>query len=183
MKPPRSVTVLIDNREKEPLTFPSTVDFHQTRGQKPSTIFVKTKKIRMPEGDYALLDHEDDAIIERKGSLRELSNNFMGDDRKRAIAAFQRLVEATEHPYLLIEESISGLLTPTPYVLQPQIILDDLLDFVQSRGIQLLFVGSCRASAARRHLGEFVVRLLLSHTLRHKVGPVDLMAIVGDKNV
>jgi hypothetical protein len=71
-------------------------------------------------------------------------------------------------------------MTPTPFVSSPKSILDGWLDFVQGHGLHLIVAGSCRAAHARRDLGEFVVRLLLSHALVEKAGPIDVTAIIEE---
>jgi hypothetical protein len=176
---PRKITVLIDSREQYPLFFPETIEWYRTRSGKPQTIFLRTKLIRLPAGDYQL-DGYDDAIVERKGCLRELRDNLLSDDYRRAKGAFVKLVEATDHPYLLIDETLGGVMTPTEHVAEPRMVIDALLDLAGAMGIRLLLVGGCKAAGARRMLGEFVVRLLLSHALRHKAEPVDLKAIIEE---
>jgi len=173
VKVPREITILIDSREQRPLLFPSTVEWHRVRGRKPHTIFVKTKRVALPAGDY-VLEGYDEAIIERKGSLRELASNLLSDDHRRAKAAFLKLVEATDHPYLLLDCDLGELMTPSANVPDAKIVLDCLLDLTQGMGIRLLIVGGCKAAPARRRLGEFVIRLLLAHCLRSPIGPVDV---------
>jgi len=176
-KLPRTITLLIDSREQRPLLFPEILDWYQTRGGPVHTFTVRTKVVALPAGDYAL-DGYDDAIIERKGSLRELRNNFLSDDYRRAQAAFTKLTEATENPYLLLDIDLAELLTPSIEVEKPEIILDAFLDFAQASGVKLLIVGGCKRPVARCRLGGFVIRLLLSHCMRSIVGPIDISSIV-----
>lgn len=178
-KVPREVTVLIDSREQYPLLFPTTIEWYAKRGGRARTIFIKCKRVRLAAGDYALEGY-DDAGVETKRSLRELSNNAVSDDRRRALAALTRFVESYENPYLVWELSIPELFRADKYVPTPALVVDDWLDLVQSTGIKLLVVGSCKVAAARRQLGEFVVRLLLAHALRSGVGPIDLDSMVDD---
>lgn len=177
--PPRNITVLIDTREKFPLLFPKTLDWHRGGRGRPHTFLVKTKTVRLPAGDYALLGY-DEALIERKGSLRELSNNIFSLDARRSRAAFQKLIEATENPYLLLDLTLGEMMTATEHVQDAKIIVDALLDLTQELGLKLLIVGGCRAAGARRMLGEFVIRLLLSHAMASKVGPIDVQALVTE---
>lgn len=166
MKIPRSLTVLVDSREKYPLLFPAHIDWYPSRGGKPKKIVVCTDKRVLEAGDYALEEYAYGCIIERKGSLRELHQNLLTDDYKRFKAAIERLAEACRYPYLLLDMTPADLHRPTEHVESPAEVVDALMEFVHRYGLRLWFAGSCKQYQARRILGEQVVRVILAHSLR-----------------
>jgi len=158
------VVVLIDKREKRPLTFPATIKWHAERGGRSTLVIVKTKQKTLPEGDYCLEGHDKDCIIERKGGLNELSQNLLSNDYERASKAFSRLEVSTRHPYLLIEASCSQLRKPTRWTQNPEAVSDALAGLIRRRNLGLLLVGRCSTPKAKRVVGEFVLRLMLAHS-------------------
>lgn len=179
VKTPKTVTIQIDTREQYPLLFPPTVLWHRDRGGKPSLIRVKKEEVTLAAGDYTLKGYDDVGGVERKGALDEIAKNFMSADYRRSSAAFQKLVETYEFPYLLLDVTVGELLTPTERTPEPRQVLDALLDLTHERGIRLLLAGHAKAVGARRILGEFVLRILLSHALREEAGPIDIMEIIN----
>lgn len=179
MKIPTSVTVLVDSREKFPLLFPQTVKYYQDRGHY-HLIRVEVETRTLHAGDYALAGYDDEVLFERKGSMQELLNNLFTVDRRRCTAAFLKLVEGCEVPYLLLDFPLGDMFKPTPYVVDPPRVLDALLDLSRSFGLRLLWAGNCKTASRRRELGELVLRVMLSHALNREMGPVDVDAIVDE---
>lgn len=177
-KLPKKITVCVDNREKYPLLFPGVIKYYRTRGGAPDLIPLKIKVVRLDTADYLLEGMEDVCMIERKGAMRELLGNLFTKDFKRAKAVFTRMVEACEHPYILLDFPLSEMFTPTDHVPEPERVLDALLDTIQTHGMGLLWPGPCKTVQSRTRLGELCVRLMLSHSLREPIGPVDVMTIL-----
>jgi hypothetical protein len=150
------VEVWIDSREKRPLLFPATL---RLRGR---TTPIVTIRKRLPEGDYCLADSPEVCLVERKGSAREIRENFLGADRHRALRALKRLSKASKRPILLLEVTASELLTPTRYIETPGPLVQEMLDTLASLRIEVLLPGACNFPTKRRRLGEFIVRLMLA---------------------
>ena len=123
----------------------------------------------METGDYALQDHMDDVLIERKGSLREIAGYCLTKDgRRRVISQLDRLKEAAKKPILLLEGTPQELKTPTVHVPNPGLALDAFQRILLERDIPLLLLPS-QTLAARRAMGEWVARLLINGALTHGV--------------
>lgn len=165
MQYPTRVTVLRDTREKKThgLLFPDTLLWHPVRGGRPRRLIVRTKDAELETGDYALEGHEHVCLVEKKGSLGELTKNLLSRDYQRAIAAFERLSTACRCPYLLICAGAGDLHRPTKYAPNPAATLDALAVVVARYGLRLLHVGQTRMPGPRRRAGEIVLRLMLAH--------------------
>jgi ERCC4-type nuclease len=161
----RRLTVLIDTREKLPITFPASLKFWPDKGLRPVFIPVSTKKVTMKTGDYALKGFEDTCIIERKGSVRELHNNLLTKDWSRCQEAFKRLARATDYPYLLLEIPSPDFLKVTKDVPNPERVFDILTRLVHKYDFRLWFAGNCKHPRTRRALGEQMIRVMLAHAL------------------
>jgi hypothetical protein len=123
-------------------------------------IKVETKKLALPIGDYLLEGFEDARVVERKGSVPELASNFLaGDDRRRAKAAFSRLVKGCRKPTLLLDFQVTQLYTKYkgPEGLLPSVFFREIEDL----GVDLVFGGRCKVAASRRYLGLVVLHMLL----------------------
>lgn len=157
------VTVLVDTREKRPLKFPATIKWYRNRAAKGKVLLVRTASRTLVAGDYALEGYEETCIVERKGSLTELSNNLLGDDFSRADTAFRRLGDATAHPYLLLECSPAELRTKSKYVHEPGRVVDALCATLERYNFRLILCGRCNTIVQKRTVGEMILRLMLAH--------------------
>jgi len=119
----------------------------------------------MNAGDYALKDYEHICIIERKGSMRELHNNFLTKDWKRASAALDRLARSTNYPYLMLEMPNPEFARVTKEVPSPERVFDILTRLAHSYDLRLWFAGNCKHPRTRRALGEQMIRIMLAHAL------------------
>jgi ERCC4-type nuclease len=169
---PTSVTVLIDANEQKPLLFPRSIMYYGNCGSRSGQrVRVQTKRKRLETGDYTLVGSEPLVLIERKGSIVELVSNFLTADRARALSAFDRLSAACEVPILLLEGSPSDLWSQCSVDrvlgrgLEIERALDELCRIVVGNGLRLLWTGRCKTPTSRRHLGAFIVHLLLTYTL------------------
>jgi len=163
------VVVTIDRNEKKPLRFPSTLRWFPTRASRGQTLLIRQERRVLPAGDYALKGHEERCIIERKGSLKELAQNVLSDDWRRAYAAFQRLSDATANPYLMLECTAAELRNQGPWVQQPERVVDALMALTEKLRFRLLLVGSVKDIKQKRTVGELMLRLMLAHTFQEEV--------------
>lgn len=153
----RRATVLVDTREQLPLLFPRTIKV-DGKGR-----LIQVQKVRLEAGDYALKGAEHAVIIERKGSASEVCKNMLDlDDRRRQLAAFDRLAAACRLPILLLEGTPGHLLSESRYAPDPGRAFDALVRELMRRGIHLWLVGQCKLPARRRLVGELCLRLLLA---------------------
>ena len=160
MKPPTSITVLVDTREQRPLLFPANIKVWEYGG-KPQLVKIKTKRIGLATADYALQGHEATALVERKGSLDELGKNLTSPDRRRQFAEFIRLRDTTANALIVIDENPVRLLDVTERS-NPDMVLTELFSAMNRHDLRLMVVGGTKTTTGRRKLGEFVVRWLLS---------------------
>lgn len=166
-KTPRSVTLLIDSREKYPLLFPESVKWYEDHGVgDPKLIRVKTRIQELPFGDYCILGYESSACVERKGSLEELHQNLQTSDRARFIRAIEKMVKGCQSPYLLLDVAPLDLWKPTPRTQDPASVWDALCSVVVKYRLCVIWGASAKFPGPRRILGEQILRLLLSHSLR-----------------
>lgn len=173
---PRTITVLVDSREKKPLLFPESIEWHESRFGPPHRIHVRTVGATLKAGDYAIDGHEPTVLVERKCGLRELGTNFLSDDWARAQRAFERLAASTKTAYLLLDGSPADLWTPRPH-LNPTQIFDALIETVVRLRLRLWYGGCARLPRTRRVLGEQVVRVMLAHILRREKGEIENVRI------
>lgn len=150
-------TITIDTREQKPPPFPSTLRIVTTPAPslRTSRARIFTHRDSLTTADYALLGHEDRALIERKGSLREIASNTLTRDRPRFIRSLDRLATACLYPYLLLEAS------PTAIVAEHEPPFDSLLHLLVERRISLLLLPSS-TQAQRLSLGRILARLLIA---------------------
>jgi hypothetical protein len=129
---------------------------------------VQTKRVVLPEGDYALFGYEGECIIERKGSLRELSNNLLSEDWARASDAFQRLADATRNPYLLIECTPAEFLRKFRWTQSPAKIMDALSALIERFGFRPILCGSVKTARQKAVVGELILRIMLAHAFQQE---------------
>ena len=166
MKPPKSVTVLIDEQEKKhkALLFPKTVRWLDQDGQ-AYLIQVKPERRHLKTADYVLARWPKKCMVEKKGSIRELHNNLFTKDRSRQNRALDRLVSEAEYPVLLCDFGYQQAFQETDHVENPSRVVDRLFQVVRDRGLYLLWLSNPGSPAARRRVGEIVLRLMLTFDL------------------
>jgi hypothetical protein len=159
---PRSVTVEIDTREKRPLLFPETVTVWWTG--KPTLITVATARVKLDAGDYRLREWPNACVIERKGSIEELSRNLLDPkDSPRQGRSFGRLAASSRFPYLLIHAAPSSLMLSTTGCPHPELLVQRLTECLGRFGLNLLVIGQTSTSAALRVTGTMMLHLMLGH--------------------
>lgn len=162
---PHDLTIEVDDREKKPLRFPSTLEYLNTNHnvQSLSHIRVHTVSARFDAGDYRVMGYEHAAAVERKMGLTELYTNLFTRDRDRFERALRRLSESCQHPLLVVEASPAELSKPPriPGIkVTPTAIRDRLMDVCLEFGVQLWTVSGA-STPNRRLLGEWVAAFLL----------------------
>jgi hypothetical protein len=168
--------LIVDTREHNPLLFPRIL---RVAGQ-GRVLTIRREALKC--GDYALSAARTGCVIERKGSASEIITNMLDPvDNARQLRSFDKLA-ACDYPVLLLEQTPSALLTynprdPTHTGGDPSLAFDRLLEAVMSRGIHLLFVGSCNTPDRRIRVGELVARILLCHHERIRSPAPDLLKL------
>ena len=160
----RLYTIRIDTREKLPLVFPPFMPFLRTTlvgdAQDVELLTVPSK---MPTADYCLVGYEDITLIERKGSLREIANNCLTDDRHRLRREFERLRYACLFPLVLVVGSMPGMLRDV-HVDRPYRALDALMRLLAEYRLPLLFQPGT-SHRQRADVGRTVARILVNNAV------------------
>ena len=160
---PRTLTVCVDTREKYPLLFPEHLKiWPDRRSPKHTLIRLDIQHKALKTGDYLLAKWPTACIVERKASSSELWTNLMTADYSRAESSLTRLSRECRYPVLLLDMTAAEALRRSQYCEEPARALDAFYRLVVHLGLHLLWAGSCRSNAARRALGEQVVRLMFA---------------------
>lgn len=162
-------TVVIDRNEQKPFRFSKSLKWFPTRDSKGVSIVVRTERKILLAGDYCLKGEAESCLIERKGSLGELSNNLLGEDYARAMDAFKRFSNSTTHPYLVVECTSTQLRTPSGWVHEPARVVDSLCSLMEGLGLRLILVGKCVDVKQKRTVGDIMLRLMLAHKYKKEV--------------
>ena len=164
----RDYVVLVDQRENTPLLFPAYLPTLRDTGvpskRNATTVRLATKTKTLAAGDYALEGYEDVALVERKGSLREIFANVLSEDRTRFVKALDRLASSCRYPLLLLEGDPFQIMQPTKWQECPGYAIDGLFRLLVERRISWCIV-STNTLTRRRAVGELVVRHLLAASL------------------
>ena len=151
--------MIIDSREDPQwrLPFPNHLKVHPGRSRNPVIVKVETRIDKLDAGDYCLEGHADRCLVETKRSARELADNLLTDDFRRANAAFDRFSRATAFPLLVCEFSQADLLS----FLADGRAMDALAWCIARHRLNVWFAGPRGAKDARRKTAECVLRLML----------------------
>lgn len=161
--------VTIDRNEQRALRFSKSMKWYPTRDSKGKIVTVRTERKVLKAGDYCLKGEMESCLIERKASVEELSNNLLGEDYARAMDAFRRLADATNHPYLLLECTTPELRTRSRWVQEPARVVDALYALTVRFGFRILLVGKCVDVKQKRTVGDQMLRLMLAHKYQQEV--------------
>ena len=153
-----NLTVVIDSREQQPLPFPGHIKVHLRRSKTPTMIKIATEVDTMPAGDYTLKGFSHVVLVETKRSAREVSENLLTADYRRASRALERLANSTKNPILVCEFGQSelyadDLLPGTP---------DALAHIIARHHLSTWFAGPRIADSARRRTADMVMRLMVA---------------------
>lgn len=161
--PLRDPIIVVDTREQRPLPFPRFLRCAAPAGGGTRTVRVHTLRRALSEGDYLLEGEPTGTIVERKGSLREVAQNCLSGDLTRFTSALSRLAEACDRPVLLLEGSVADL-SPRNKGDDFRPGVDKLIRMTNERGVSLLVLPA-KTLEQRRHVGEWVARLLINGAL------------------
>ena len=157
------LTVIQDSREQTPLKFPDHIKVHLRRSKTPTLIKIKTDVDTLPAGDYTIEGFDNVVLVETKRSARELHDNLLTADFRRASHAFELLQSATKHPFLVCEFGQSDLLDETPGTAWGgPAVADALAYLVAEHGLSLWFAGPRSGALARRRTAELILRLMIA---------------------
>lgn len=161
----RAYTILIDEREKHPLSFPDHLVVWDSSSPalapRPTTIRLTTRTTRLPTGDYLLEGFERAAIAERKGSLQELHANLCTPQgRRKFTAELVRLRNECEKPLVLLEGDPLSLSTARLPPIAPPLVRDILLHTLDEYNVPLMLLPTSSVSA-RRVAAEWLAALLI----------------------
>jgi hypothetical protein len=167
----REYTILVDEREKKPFTFPEhIVCLDPSRDpcrQSGITVRIRTQKRTLKTGDYQIDGNP--AVVERKGSIDEITQNLLTPDGRRRFAdCCRRLRDGTPRPLLLLE-GLVGMPEPKAGKPHPGLAIDALMRILQEYAIGLMVLPTGTAGQ-RRAAGEWTARWLITqddHVIRH----------------
>lgn len=165
----RSFTILVDAREKKPLTIPRTLVMLNP-AQTPCnnrgiTCFVTPKILTLKTADYVCAEAPRAVGIERKHSIRELQANILTPHgRKLFVKALDRMADTFSHPYVILEGDPSRLYQATEEVPEPGQVIHGLFSLLQERSISLMLLPNM-TQVQRRAIGFWVTHLLVAGAL------------------
>ncbi len=167
----REYTILVDEREKKPFTFPEhIVCLDPSRDpcrQSGITVRIRTQKRTLKTGDYQIDGNP--AVVERKGSIDEITQNLLTPDGRRRFAeCCRRLRDGTPRPLLLLE-GLVGMPEPKAGKPHPGLAIDALMRILQEYAIGLMVLPTSTAGQ-RRAAGEWAARWLITqehHVIHH----------------
>ncbi len=158
----KTVTVIIDSREKEgfELPFPVNLQVHFRRSKRPTLVRVRTEVETLPAGDYTLKKFRDIVNVETKRSALEVAENLLTADYRRASAAFTHFAASATYPLLVCEFGMSELFAEDAR--RQHRVVDALCHEVARHGVSMFFTGPRSGADARRRTADFVLRLMLA---------------------
>jgi ERCC4-type nuclease len=155
-------TILVDQREKKPMQFPSHLVVWNPSSTllapHPTTIRLQTKTVLLPTGDYVLESAPRATVIERKQHLDELAANLTTRDGLRRFRdELIRMQEFTHRVLFLEGDPLS--LTRTRDC-NPAVIRDILLSTLAEHRVELMML-PCSTANARNHAAEWLASRLI----------------------
>lgn len=158
----RDLLILVDSREKKPLSFPEHIVVqHPSDPALRQTCRVFTEVKELHAGDYVLVGHEKACVIERKGNAREVVLNCLTNDLARWTRSLDKLKAACRLPVIVLEGSPPDLLTEGAWCKEPNIAIDRLMRMAFARGVHLEILPS-DTIRQRRYAAEWVLRRLIN---------------------
>jgi hypothetical protein len=180
--------ILIDNREKQPLTFPSHLVLldpaHPPWSNKTRTVRIHTHPARLSTADYFATPHPSpdsalpdlneegwsryilgeaprSCIIERKGSASELMGNLFKKDRYESLCGHLERMSKFDRSYLVLEGDPQSLLKPSQYCPNPHLAIDALQRVLARYNTSFILFPTYTLSR-RLAFGEWVARTLIN---------------------
>lgn len=118
---------------------------------------------RLSEGDYTLDGYETLSAMDTKRSLDELRKNLLDTDKVRAGKALRRLAERCKYPYVVLDMTPAEFNRKSSRCLWPDVVQDEVFKELGKLGIGLLWLPTGNTVAARKQLGEYMLRIMLGH--------------------
>lgn len=161
----REYLILVDEREKKPLSFPEHIvcldDVKDPTSQRGITVRIRTQKRTIKTGDYCIDGHA--SVVERKGSIDEIAQNLLTTDgRRRFTDCCKRLRDETANPLLMLE-GLVGMPQVKPGKPHPGLAIDALMRILNEHRIHLIVLPT-GTSGQRRAAAEWVARWLITRT-------------------
>ena len=158
----RAYSIAVDTRERKPLPLPTYLPMMIDPIRRTHcTVAVKGVPMKLETADYLCLEAPEAVVIERKGSLDEISKNVLTKaGRRRFIAELERLQDCAKWPYLLFEGTPATLARPTKRNPNPHLGTDALLELLLGYNVPMILLPS-GSPASRRRVGEYAARLLI----------------------
>lgn len=164
--------ILVDNREKNPLPIPPTLEIW-ARGTHPLTprsvvVEVRPFSKELPTGDYVHGGDPLGCVIERKASLGELSANLCTANGRRCFLAELERLREFRRPVLFLEGDPSSLEVSlhkkVPH--SAPVIRDLFFELASLHGIWT-WIMPTRTMDQRRAAGRWIAAFLVQEYLRH----------------
>jgi ERCC4-type nuclease len=113
-----------------------------------------TEIIKLDFGDYAIKDHLDLIVVERKQSITELCNNI-GRYRDRFEAELQRMVDMkVKRRYMVVEDYWTHVFKQKYTKMHPNAIFESIISLSIQYGLQTIMAGTSE-------MGHRITRSLL----------------------
>lgn len=175
-------TIVVDAREKKPLPLPSRLlmlspsALPETR--QSTWVGVKQTRREIPAADYCL-DGEPgvcyslggSVIVERKAALDEIATNCLDSYRRqRFVRCLEAMRRSHARPFLIFEGGLSRMYKASSSNPHPELAIDALQRLCFAHGVHLLAI-SGDSLACRRHLGDYVARMLINGALTWQPSP------------
>lgn len=141
-------TIIVDTREQEPFEFRAT---DRCAGSESS---------KLDCGDYAIKDHTELIVIERKKGVDELCGNF-GANRERFERELERM-KTIRFKYVVVEDYWSSIFKPSYSRMPPNVIFESIFALELKYGIHFIFAGS-------RTMAHNITRSLLLRAYKYKM--------------
>lgn len=175
LRPPKSITIQVDNQEKDEIPLPTQLEWSDDRGN-ALILEVKHERLHLPTADFRIKEYPSITGIERKGSLQELRNNIFSRDSARFGRCIKRLATTFKIPILMVElpgtregcapTSLFGTQTPAK-------VWDAVYRKVYRLGLYLVVVHAPRTVTGREIVGYHIARLLWNMTWEYLNGGLD----------
>lgn len=117
---------------------------------------------KLEVGDYAIREHLNFVVVERKANITELCSN-LGRNRMRFEAELQKMVDfGIKRKYIVITDEWSSIFAKNRFTrMVPNAIFESIISLMTRFDVQFLFVGKSRA------MGQKVTRSLLIKSYKH----------------
>lgn len=160
-------TILVDQREKQPLPFPShLVVWNWTTDPltpSPTTVRLQTKTVLLETGDYLLEASPHTCVVERKKHLDELAGNLTTRDGLRRFRAELERMQSFSQRILFLEGDPLSLNRVRDC--NAAVIRDLLYTTLRLYNVELMML-PCSTATARTAAAEWIASRLIFGALK-----------------